>query len=150
MTRRAVAFRQADVRRAVRGALTAGIEIARVEIDRTGKIEVVCEQYGPPRPASQPIAATHPGPCVYFIGCGAFVKIGFAANADWRLKDLQVGSPHTLVLLATIPGGAAEEARLHRQFAAYRHRNEWFRLDGTLAEHIRTMRATSPTEPYRG
>lgn len=49
MTRRAVPFRQADVTRAVRGALTAGVEIARVEIDRNGNIVIV-----PTRPGDQP------------------------------------------------------------------------------------------------
>ena len=41
MARSAPSFRQADVTRAVRGALAGGIEIARVEIDRGGKIVIV-------------------------------------------------------------------------------------------------------------
>jgi hypothetical protein len=41
MTRRAVAFRQADVSRAVKGAVAAGLAIARVEIDAAGKIVIV-------------------------------------------------------------------------------------------------------------
>jgi hypothetical protein len=42
MGRRVCAFRQTDVRRAVQAVLKAGIEIARVEIDREGKIIIVC------------------------------------------------------------------------------------------------------------
>lgn len=41
MTRRAVAFRQADVSRAVKGAAAAGLAIARVEVGSDGKIVIV-------------------------------------------------------------------------------------------------------------
>jgi len=41
MTRRAVAFRQADVSRAVKGAAAAGLAIARVEVNADGKIVIV-------------------------------------------------------------------------------------------------------------
>jgi len=41
MTRRAVLFRQADVTRALRGALDAGLLVARVEIDRDGRIVII-------------------------------------------------------------------------------------------------------------
>ncbi len=36
-----VAFRQADVQRAVRGVKAAGVEVGRVEIDQAGKIVIV-------------------------------------------------------------------------------------------------------------
>lgn len=41
MTRGRAAFRQGDVTRALRGAMKAGIEVARVEIGTDGKIVVV-------------------------------------------------------------------------------------------------------------
>jgi hypothetical protein len=41
MGRRVTAFRQTDVRRAVQAVRKAGIEIARVEIDKEGKIIIV-------------------------------------------------------------------------------------------------------------
>lgn len=42
MTARAT-FRQADVARAVRGVVAAGVKVARIEIDRAGKIIVYAE-----------------------------------------------------------------------------------------------------------
>jgi hypothetical protein len=44
-------FRQQDVTRAIKGAVAAGVDIARVEIDRTGKIVIVT---GKPLDATSP------------------------------------------------------------------------------------------------
>jgi hypothetical protein len=41
LSRRPSTFRQNDVTRALRGARAAGVEIARVEIDKDGRIVVV-------------------------------------------------------------------------------------------------------------
>jgi hypothetical protein len=41
MTRGALSFRQRDVVRAVKAAQAAGIEVARIELDQTGKIVIV-------------------------------------------------------------------------------------------------------------
>jgi hypothetical protein len=46
MTRRPVAFRKADVARAVQAVREAGIDIARIEIDKDGKIVVVTTTTG--------------------------------------------------------------------------------------------------------
>jgi hypothetical protein len=66
---------------------------------------------------------------VYFIqaGVGGPIKIGCSADAASRLATLQVGNPEALRLLATAPGGFAEEATLHARFAAHRLTGEWFR-----------------------
>jgi hypothetical protein len=40
MARAPSTFKQCDVTRAVKGAIAAGLDIARVEIDRTGKIVI--------------------------------------------------------------------------------------------------------------
>ena len=46
MTHRHAAFKQADVTRALRGAVAAGVEIARVEIDaRNGNIVILTPRY---------------------------------------------------------------------------------------------------------
>jgi hypothetical protein len=41
MARGPLTFRQQDLVRALKGARAAGIEVARVEIDKTGKIVIV-------------------------------------------------------------------------------------------------------------
>jgi hypothetical protein len=52
MTRAPSTFRQQDVTRAVKAVVAAGVDIARVEIDRFGKIVIVTgrplEGAGPP------------------------------------------------------------------------------------------------------
>lgn len=65
---------------------------------------------------------------VYFIQGvdGGPVKIGWAANPKKRLLDLQIGSPVKLRILGTIPGGRHHEAFLHKYFAEWHVRGEWF------------------------
>ena len=41
MARGPATFKQADVTRALRGAVAAGVEVQRIEIDKTGKIVVI-------------------------------------------------------------------------------------------------------------
>jgi hypothetical protein len=47
MTRRPSVFTQAQVSRAVRGALKAALTVSRVEIDASGKIVVICSEDAP-------------------------------------------------------------------------------------------------------
>lgn len=44
LSRRAAAFTQAEVSRAIRGAKSAGLAISRVEIDAQGKIVLIADQ----------------------------------------------------------------------------------------------------------
>lgn len=64
--------------------------------------------------------------CYFIGGDEGLIKIGFSYNPQERLKSLQLGSPITLRVLATAPGGAARERAYHEQFAAMRVRGEWF------------------------
>lgn len=78
-------------------------------------------------------------PVVYFIRCGAMVKIGTTIDVVARIKNLN--NPQ-LVLLATEEGYYKRERQLHRQFAELRIEREWFRLEGPLVDHIDQVRAT--------
>jgi hypothetical protein len=51
MSRAPSTFRQQDVTRAVRAVAAAGVHIARVEIDKTGKIVIITAE-----PTDQPAA----------------------------------------------------------------------------------------------
>jgi len=57
MTRAPSTFRQRDVTKAVRAVTDAGVSIARVEIDKTGKITIIAanasEQLGQGREANE-------------------------------------------------------------------------------------------------
>ncbi|MEI9403386.1 hypothetical protein [Mesorhizobium argentiipisi] len=52
MAARAASFRQVDVSRAIKAAASAGMKVARVEIDPTGKIVVVAVGQAP-EPANE-------------------------------------------------------------------------------------------------
>jgi hypothetical protein len=54
MANRPAQFKQADVTRAVKGAVAAGLSVGRVEIDRDGKIIVI---------AQGSLSATTANPC---------------------------------------------------------------------------------------
>jgi hypothetical protein len=73
---------------------------------------------------------------VYLIRCGGFVKIGYANDVRYRLRTLRLANPHEITLIGSARGGKAAEAELHRRFATYHHRGEWFRIEGTLREFI--------------
>lgn len=55
-----------------------------------------------------------------------FVKVGYSANTQKRLAELQVGCPETLTILFVIPARRAEEKRIHGEIDVYRIRGEWF------------------------
>lgn len=73
---------------------------------------------------------------VYFVATGTEVKIGVAKDPLARMATLQIGSAATLRLLGSMFGGADLERVLHRRFAQYRIRGEWYRLEGALAAFI--------------
>ena len=53
MARGPCTFRQGDVTRALKGAVKAGIDVQRIEIDRTGKIVIA-----PGKPDGHPVGST--------------------------------------------------------------------------------------------
>ena len=83
--------------------------------------------------------------CVYFVEAEGtdMVKIGYARNLRARLSGLSVGSPHRLILLGTLPGGADLEAELHERLAEHRVNGEWFRRSPAVNAVIATTNKPS-------
>lgn len=50
--KRQVAFKQADVTRAIKGAIAAGMKVARAEIDLSGRIVIVSPSENTAKPAN--------------------------------------------------------------------------------------------------
>lgn len=95
------------------------------------------------REDAKPILVTHKNnrrrsdEIVYFLKAGDFIKIGKATGgADSRVSSLQTGCPFPITVLATIPGGLAREARLHRLFSSLRSHGEWFHAAPSLLGFI--------------
>lgn len=78
---------------------------------------------------------------VYFVRVHEFIKIGSAADVRARWAYC-TDNPYEIELLAYLPvkgewkAARAREAELHRQFGAYRHRGEWFRIHDALEQFI--------------
>ncbi len=68
---------------------------------------------------------------VYFARFGSHIKIGIAIDPVARCRDLNAD------LLFTEPGGRAREQDLHKRFAVYHYRGEWFDDAGELAVYVR-------------
>lgn len=83
-----------------------------------------------------------PWPCVYAISAGrSRVKIGHSTDMAGRFSALQHASPYKLRILATMPGGVAEERWLHREFRKYRKHGEWFDLSSTNLRRLMELMA---------
>jgi hypothetical protein len=75
---------------------------------------------------------------VYVILCGRYRKIGFAKDAQRRLKDIATVCPEPASLEYTVDavGGQAiwVEARAHLFLAEHRYRGEWFVVSAVQAK----------------
>jgi hypothetical protein len=81
---------------------------------------------------------------VYFVRAGRSkrVKIGTTANIHGRLRGIKHPLIGGLRLLGYVDGGYAKENEMHRRFAEYRIKGEWFRLEGELEKFIGTLKTT--------
>jgi hypothetical protein len=79
------------------------------------------------------------------------VKIGKSQFPEKRLKQLQTGTDEKLFLYGTAPGDKIEEQDLHRRFAPYRLRGEWFSfppIEVELQEIVSEDRKIRPDKTY--
>lgn len=89
--------------------------------------------------------ADTPGPKVYFLRAGesGAVKIGFATDLRSRIRGIETGNHEELHIIAAMNGTAADEKALHKKFAAYRIRGEWFKYAGDLKRFIEALPQTT-------
>jgi hypothetical protein len=79
---------------------------------------------------------------VYFIRnkLTGNVKIGFTkGDPEKRRQALQTACDGELELVAFVDGFESEERELHVRYRSLRVRGEWFRAEGALAEHMRSL-----------
>jgi hypothetical protein len=74
---------------------------------------------------------------VYVIGAQIGpVKIGVAAMPRLRMREIQIGYPFELKVLAQFAGGEKEEAAIHELFREQRLRGEWFKRSKRLRHFV--------------
>jgi hypothetical protein len=82
------------------------------------------------------------GEHVYFVRCGAYIKIGYAKQPSLRIAMLRTGNPMAIEPVLLLPGTRLDEANWHRRFVAQRERGEWFRIEDELAEFLASDEAS--------
>lgn len=76
------------------------------------------------------------GAFVYFIHAGDLVKIGTAKSIKNRMRALQSGCPHPMMLVHFVAGSKSTERKFHKMFSHHRRHLEWFSLDGDLLDYL--------------
>lgn len=92
-------------------------------------------------------AAVAPSPApisvVYFVQAvdGGPIKIGFSVDVDFRVGQLQTGSPVELRLIGCVQGDRELERSLHVELAEHHIRGEWFRPTVAVRDAMRRIGA---------
>tara|TARA_R110002111_G_scaffold170741_4_gene236443 strand:+ start:1173 stop:1784 length:612 start_codon:yes stop_codon:yes gene_type:complete len=86
---------------------------------------------------------------IYFIKSGPFVKIGFSTNTKYRMKHLQIASPHELELLFEIMGDKLIENYVHLILKDHHHRGEWFHINETVQQFMNVVMKGYPIDEAR-
>ena len=75
---------------------------------------------------------------VYFVqDCSSNnIKIGVSKDVKKRIKSLQTASSSNLVLMGQLLGGRSLEKFLHKVFARYRVKREWFKPAAPILNFI--------------
>lgn len=75
---------------------------------------------------------------IYFIKSDSgHIKIGYSNNnIEKRLDQLQCACPFNLTLLKTMRGGTKQEKLIHKHFAEFKVRGEWFVLSDEIQKFI--------------
>lgn len=77
-----------------------------------------------------------PETVIYFIESRGFIKIGWTQNWRNRISNLQSASPEPITVLALLARPQIYERTMHKKFAAFRVRGEWFVDCKEIREHL--------------
>lgn len=75
------------------------------------------------------------------------LKIGNSRDPETRLKSFAANSVCPVRLIAKWPGSIADEMALHSRFADLRSYNEWFLIEGSLADFAAEKRGLNVVSP---
>lgn len=70
------------------------------------------------------------------------IKIGCSRWPQQRADYVSSHSPSPVRLIAVLPGGGREERQFHARFSEFRSHNEWFLIDGAVADFVREIFGT--------
>jgi len=79
------------------------------------------------------------GRFLYFIGSENLVKIGSSVNPQNRIKELEIGNPQKMYLIAAFANMGNIESEMHKKFDHLRVRGEWFRYTDEIHAIIREL-----------
>jgi hypothetical protein len=74
---------------------------------------------------------------IYFVRSGEFIKIGQSRRWKQRVETMQVGSPHTLIVLLILKAEPKLESKLHNWFRTDHFRGEWFHSGPAILAYIK-------------
>jgi hypothetical protein len=145
-------FKQGDVVRAIKEAEATGRPIGAIVISPAGEVSIQYRESTPER--AEPTATLiHPPQFttgyVYFISADElpFIKVGYAGSPLSRVRDLQVGNPYLLKIVAAFMGNVEDEDALHALLARYRGLGEWFRKAPPVLALIESLQAQCGAAP---
>jgi hypothetical protein len=74
---------------------------------------------------------------IYFVRSGEFIKIGQSKRWKERVMNMQVGSPHTIIVLLVLVAEPSMEGKLHNWFRTDHYRGEWFHSGPAILAYIK-------------
>jgi hypothetical protein len=90
---------------------------------------------------ANPEPTVAPASVIYFVECGAYVKVGYTKEAllRTRMSGMISENPYDLTLIGTVDGGYRAEVKLHELMEEWRHKREWFHLTPLVRSAIRVL-----------
>jgi Meiotically up-regulated gene 113 len=123
-------------------AIDEAVRYAKALACRRGDSEAMRELAMQRRRTKKVEAMAHRGSNIYVVKRPdrRLVKIGVTDNVHRRVKSLQTAAGCELELLLSFPGEREDEQLLHKEFAEYRQRGEWFTYARPLALWVHEKR----------